>query len=142
MTTVLQRVTQAACMLVLGSAAVLAAQAAPSAHHGLYSARQSQRGKALYASQCAMCHGDDMSGMGPSPALTGEDFMAKWNGQPVSKLFSKIKMTMPQSHPGSLTGDQAAELVAFILHKNGLPAGTTPLAAKAAGQQGLLISKH
>jgi mono/diheme cytochrome c family protein len=141
-TTVLQRVTQAACVLALGSAAVLAAQASTSAHRGLYSTRQSQRGKALYASQCAMCHGDDLSGMGPSPALTGEDFMAKWKGQPVSALFSKIKMTMPQSHPGSLTGGQAADLVAFILHKNGLPGGTTPLAATAAGQKGLLISKH
>jgi hypothetical protein len=49
---------------------------------------------------------------------------------------------MPQSHPGSLTGDQAAQLVAYILQKNGLPAGTTPLAATAAGQKGLIISKH
>lgn len=142
MTTGFLRVTQAACLLVIGAATVLAAQSTPYAHHGLYSARQAQHGKTLYTSQCAMCHGDDMSGMGPSPALTGEDFMAKWKGQPVSKLFSKIKMTMPQSHPGSLTGDQAAQLVAYILQKNGLPAGTTPLAATAAGQKGLIISKH
>lgn len=121
---------------------MLMAQATPSAHNGLYAARQAQRGKALYAAQCAMCHGDDMSGMGPSPALTGEDFMAKWKGQPVSALFTKIKMTMPQSRPGSLTGDQAAQLVAFILHNNGFPAGTTPLATTAARQKGLRISKH
>lgn len=94
---------------------------------GVYSADQVKRGETLYASTCAMCHGNDLEGRTPMPALSGDAFTAKWSNQHLSALFEKMQTTMPATKPGSLERSQNADLLAYILSKNGFKAGTTDL---------------
>jgi hypothetical protein len=45
----------------------------------------------------------------------------------VGELFERTRKTMPQSKPGSLTRDQNAEILAYILSVNRFPAGKAEL---------------
>jgi mono/diheme cytochrome c family protein len=99
---------------------------------GVYSGEQSKRGAALYIQNCASCHGEDLSGGGveSAPALIGSKFTARWNDQTLGDLFERMVASMPQDAPGSLTRDQHADILAFILAKNGFPPGTADLSPK------------
>jgi hypothetical protein len=46
-------------------------------------------------------------------------------------LVERIRTTMPQDSPGTLSRMQTVDIVAFMLEKNGLAAGTTPLPVDA-----------
>ena len=58
--------------------------------------------------------------------------MANWGGRPLSDLFDYLARAMPQSAPGTLTAQDNARLMAFILRANGAPAGNAPLPADGA----------
>ena len=94
-----------------------------------YSAAQAAKGKAIYASQCALCHTADLTGMGQSPALTGDEFLDKYSDQPISVLFKKIQRTMPATAPGSLSGADTSAVLAYMLSANGYAAGAADLPA-------------
>jgi len=80
-----------------------AGQAPPSTVlDGVYSDAQAKRGEMLYASSCAMCHGDTLVGTSVAPPLVGSDFLADFGGMSVSDLFSKVMKTMPSDDPGTL----------------------------------------
>ena len=81
----------------------------------MYTAEQAKRGEALYKEQCAACHGDNLEGSGPMPPLAGKDFLANWQGKTVGDLFEKTQTSMPATAPGTLTPEQAADVVAFLL---------------------------
>jgi mono/diheme cytochrome c family protein len=106
------------------------AQATKSVNDGVYTAEQAKKGEALYKEQCASCHGDNLEGAGPMPALAGKDFLTSWQGKTVGDLFEKTHTSMPATAPGSLTPEQAAEVVAYMLQASKFPAGTTPLVTK------------
>src|SRR5215813_2535742 len=59
--------------------------------------------------------------------LAGPDFLESWNGLTVSKLFDKIRLTMPKGEPGEVSVQQKADILAFILSVNKFPAGQTEL---------------
>jgi mono/diheme cytochrome c family protein len=105
------------------------AQATMLASSGVYTAPQAARGGALYQAKCSLCHGADLSGDGMAPPLAGPDFSAHWGGQPVADLFDQIHTAMPSDQPGTLTAQQAADLVAFLLSSNKFPAGQAELPA-------------
>jgi len=93
---------------------------------GVYSEAQATRGQAIYKERCASCHGDTLGGrMGP--ALTGDDFVTVWSKEPLSELAGKIRNTMPQTEPGTLTWQQTADVVAYILQSDKFPAGRAEL---------------
>jgi S-disulfanyl-L-cysteine oxidoreductase SoxD len=96
---------------------------------GIYTAKQTERGQALYQQQCSSCHGEKLAGKKneASPPLAGPDFQEQWNGRTVDDLFKKIIRNMPQDDPGTLTPQQSADLVAFILSFNKYPAGDAEL---------------
>jgi len=97
-------------------------------NQGVYSTEQAQRGQTLYKDQCAPCHGTTLGG-DIAPPLTGNDFVSVWDKQPLSALFNKIRRTMPQDAPGKLTGEQVADVVAYILQAGKFPTAQTPLSA-------------
>jgi len=99
------------------------AKSAPTTRGGVYSAEQAQQGKAIYDGKCAMCHGPALKGNGPFPPLAGDAFLTKWNGKTLADLDLKIQTTMPTTEPGTLTPDDTARLVAYILSTNTFPAG-------------------
>lgn len=111
-----------------GLYATVGAQAAKTVKDGVYTEAQAKRGEALYKEQCAACHGDDLMGSGPMPALTGDDFAKNYKN--VGDLFEKIHSSMPASAPGSLTEPQTADIIAYVLSVSKYPAGTTELEGK------------
>jgi len=107
------------------------AQPTKSVWDGVYTEEQANRGKQGYAEQCASCHGPELTGGEMAPALSGGEFMAGWDGLTVGDLFERIRISMPQNSPGSLSGAQNADILAFMLAANKFPAGQTELAKDA-----------
>jgi hypothetical protein len=58
----------------------------------------------------------------------------------LSDLFDRIRVSMPQDKPGSLSRQQAADLVAYILGFNKVPAGHTELPGDAEILKGIKIA--
>jgi mono/diheme cytochrome c family protein len=120
----------AATLLVLQSS-VRAQPATTSVLDGVYTAEQAERGRQGYAEQCASCHGPELTGGEMAPALAGGEFIAGWDGLTLGDLFERIRISMPQNAPGSLSGQQNADILAFMLASNKFPTGTTELAKDA-----------
>ena len=121
--------------------ATVGAQGTKSANDGVYTAEQAKRGEVLYKEQCAGCHGDNLEGSGPMPALAGADFLAAWSTRTVGDLFEKTHTTMPATAPGSLTPEQAADITAYMLAASKYPAGTTALETKIEALSQIKIDK-
>ena len=112
-----------------GSPTPVAADPEPdrSVLQGVYTEEQRRRGQGVYADACASCHAAALTGAEVVPALVGPDFLGRWTGATAGELFERIRSTMPQTSPGSLSPQQYADIVAFIFNKNRFPAGRTPL---------------
>jgi mono/diheme cytochrome c family protein len=108
---------------------------------GIYSADQAKRGEALFKKQCSSCHGEALDGAGPYPALTGNDFLTKYEGQPAVNLYDMIQKLMPATQPGTLSRPDAADLLAYILSFNKFPAGKTDLPNDDASLKKLMLPK-
>jgi quinoprotein glucose dehydrogenase len=119
-----------AAVLVLHTA-VHAQPPSKSIWDGIYTEEQATRGKALYAQECASCHGGELTGGEMAPPLSGGEFMAGWDGLTVGDLFERIRISMPQNAPGSLSGQQNADVLAFIFSASKFPAGTTEMPKEA-----------
>ena len=111
----------------IGSFAAVAAQDMKSQWNGAYTVEQAGRGEALYTDTCSVCHGAELRGTEMAPGLIDDVFSAKWNDRTLADLFDRIRRTMPQNDPGTLGGQQAADLLAFVLLKTNYPAGTQEL---------------
>ena len=98
-----------------------ASGAAKTTLQGVYSAAQAGRGQKTYASICLSCH--------PLPTQTGELFAKRWRGQTVADLYGFVAESMPKNDPGSLAPREIAQVVAYLLKINGMPAGTAELPA-------------
>ena len=96
------------------------------ARTGPFTAEQAAAGRAIYQATCSTCHLADMKGTFEAPPLAGANFLNTWRNRPTSDLFTRIRNTMPISNPGSLSDQDAANLVAYILQANGAKAGTQP----------------
>jgi len=70
-------------------------------------------------------------------------FISNWSGQSLGDLFTRIHTTMPQNDPGSLNNAEVAQVLAYILSYNQIPAGATPLPTDdaALGQIGITATK-
>jgi mono/diheme cytochrome c family protein len=119
-----------ACVLALGVALTTGtargAQGDPSSRStmaGVYSTAQAARGEQTYMNICVSCH--------PPATYTGTTFKNGWGGRPLSDLFTAVTEKMPKNDPGSLTPDEYADVLAFLLKINGIPAGKDPLAPDA-----------
>jgi len=125
----------AAVVLAAAYVALLSAQAPPvqtlptepRIWQGIFTAAQAARGKETFTSACLRCHGSDLTGV-TGPALTGERFYQSWGGEPVDRLFLKIRDTMPPNF-GTVLDDKAKlDVVTYILQVNGFPAAAGELA--------------
>jgi S-disulfanyl-L-cysteine oxidoreductase SoxD len=104
-----------------------------STRDGVYSEAQASRGEASYKAACASCHGATLAGSGAAtPALAGPDFTMKWTGQTMDDLFEKVQDSMPADRPGKLSRAENADIVAYILKFNKLPAGKADLPSDEA----------
>jgi S-disulfanyl-L-cysteine oxidoreductase SoxD len=109
----------------------VAAQGAKSQWDGVYTQDQATRGEALYSENCASCHGPDLTGGEMAPGLTGGEFSSNWNDLSLGELFERMRISMPQNAPGSLSRQQNADILAYVLFKSNFPAGQTELPTQA-----------
>ncbi|HYS44807.1 MAG TPA: cytochrome c [Rhizomicrobium sp.] len=114
-------------LIVLAALAGNAQTQTVSVWDGVYTDTQAARGDAGFGAHCASCHGANLGGTGEAPALAGPQFLSDFDGLSVGDLFERIRTTMPQDNPGSLTRDQLADILAFLLKANGLPSGARDL---------------
>lgn len=115
------------------SLCLLRAQGHSSTRDGVYNDAQATRGQEAYKTSCASCHGEALQGSGAqTPALTGDGFLTNWTGEDLDQLFEKIQESMPADKPGSLTRAANADILAYILKANKLPAGKSELPSDAA----------
>ena len=120
-----------AILLFVTLAAALAAQAR-SVWDGVYTEEQAKRGEAIYAERCVRCHGPSyMGGTDGAGALVGPTFNGNWNNVPLDQMLDRVRLTMPQDKPASLSRQQTADALAFILSINKIPAGKTELPRQA-----------
>ena len=114
-------------MIALVAGAGALAQA-PSVRDGIYTAAQAEQGQAVYDEQCVSCHGPVTAFVPEMAALLADHtFRNRWRGRSLGEMFELIRDTMPQDAPGSLSPQQSAELVAYILSGNRLPTGDLAL---------------
>src|SRR4051812_23094470 len=118
-------------LTILALQTALRAQPTKSVWDGVYTEEQATRGKQGYSEQCASCHGPELTGGEMAPALAGGEFLAGWDGLTVGDLFERIRISMPQNSPGTLSGAQNADILAFVLASNKFPAGQAELAKDA-----------
>jgi mono/diheme cytochrome c family protein len=95
---------------------------------GVYSREQADRGQGVYLGMCKSCHTPE--------SHTASAFTAKWNGKPLSDLYDYLVEQMPKNQPGSLSAEEYADVLAYVLKLNRMPAGpddlpTTPDEMKA-----------
>ena len=98
---------------------------------GVYTAEQAERGARIYTERCSPCHTIEQ--------FTGPAFLLSWGGQPALNLFALIRTTMPTGSPASLKRQEYADVLAYLLRENGLPAGPTELAATDAALKKIII---
>lgn len=111
------------------SISVVAQTPARSLWDGVFTTEQAERGRVQYGVTCARCHGGSLEG-GMGASLVGTAFWNEWREQSVADMVDYVAKNMPmgrQAAPLSLT--EAADLVAFVLSSNELPAGPVPLSA-------------
>ncbi len=126
----------------LALAAAIAAQTPRTVWDGIYTEEQAARGETIYAERCAKCHGDTLAGQEAAPALTGATFYSNWEGEALEPLFDRIRSTMPQDKPGSLSRAQNADILAHMLHAGGYPSGSTPLDGQAGALSTVTIRMY
>lgn len=115
-----------------------ASGAAASTLDGVYSEPQAARGAQAYQQNCALCHGADLAGAFEVPNLRGY-LIGRWTGASLGKLYGYIGSAMPLHAPGALSPETYADIVAYMLKVNGLPAGPRELPADAEALQGIVI---
>jgi len=93
-------------------------------HPGVFTADQAKQGRRVYRTSCAQCHGSDLEGV-TAPALAGPAFLQRW--QPPSgsaaDVYHVMRVSMPKLAMGSLAPDDYTAVFAFLLQRNGWPAG-------------------
>lgn len=98
----------------------------------VYTAAQADRGATLYAEHCARCHGDTLDGVESAPPLAGDAFNNNWEGMTLETLLERMRSTMPQDVPGTLSRAQNADILAHMLRAGRFPAGAQELPSDTA----------
>ena len=123
--------------LVVLQALILASAQGKTTLDGVYREAQATRGEKVYAASCASCHGDDLSGGGQTPALTGKEFNGDWNDLSMGDLFDRTRLSMPADKPGSLTPEQTVDVIAYLLKKGSFPVAQADLPTDTAALKGI-----
>ena len=121
------------CVIAALSNEVASAQSKTAATGTSFTAAQAARGKESYESSCMDCHGANLDDgeFGGAP-LKGSAFRAKWLGGSAGRLFAYTRAAMPPDRAGRLPAETYADIVAYLLSRNDVSAGTEELPADLA----------
>jgi mono/diheme cytochrome c family protein len=112
--------------LTLGSLIVTMALAGGALTLAASSASAQVDGAALFATECARCHGDGLEG-GEGPPLAGPGNAIATYGT-AGALLQYVMENMPNDQPSTLSPGDYSAVVSFILSNHGVavPEGWTP----------------
>jgi len=119
-------------LAAIGCALLAWTAAAQTLTNPTYTTPQATEGKALYAQNCASCHGTTLDDGEFAPPLKGSPFRQNWGGKSVDALFLYTSTKMPPGNPGQIGDSGYAQLLAYILQQNGSPAGLQALSSDPA----------
>ena len=107
-----------------------------------FTAAQAARGHDAYTQRCAMCHGErlDDGDFGGAP-LRGSWFRDHWGEGSVATLFSYVQTQMPPDNPGGLNDTTYADILAFILQRNGYVASDAELPPQIEAMETMTLTK-
>jgi len=110
--------------------AVNAAAQSKTVWDGVYTQQQAARGAASFTSNCSRCHSVEPNDS--RRLLAGKNFWQSFRESTVERLLDYVSKNMPNGAGGSLDAGTYADLVAFILSRNDLPAGAAELTKDSA----------
>ena len=93
---------------------------------GPFTQSQATQGRNIFLTYCTGCHGSILTGSVNGPALSGQNFIDDWLGKSTKELFQFAASNMPLNAAGTLTQENYADLVAYILAANGALPGPAP----------------
>jgi mono/diheme cytochrome c family protein len=109
--------------LTVGAAAAVQAGARSSAD-GVFTRAQADQGREVFALACQTCHAPAQHSLAP--------FRERWFGRTLGDLFGYLRREMPQTDPGTLSNEEYAQVIAYLMRINGMPTGAAALAADSA----------
>jgi hypothetical protein len=86
--------------------------------------------------------GDDLEGRERAAALAGGAFAQRWDGASLKKLFERMEEMPPDDPQSRLAPKQYADILAFVLSANKIPAGTGPLVSDKDTLAGILYTSQ
>ncbi len=98
---------------------------------GVYNREQALRGQDIYAGNCKSCHTPE--------SHAGPLFHSKWQGKTLAALYVFIRDQMPKNDPGTLSPQENADVLAYLLRMNRMPLGDTELPADSAALHAIRI---
>lgn len=110
--------------LLCGVPARVHAQDSVATAAALLAAQQLERGEQWFRARCLECHAHQ--------AIANGDFQMKWDGRTAYELFERVRSSMPENDPGSLSSGTYTAIIAYLLKLNGMPVGATPLSSDSA----------
>jgi quinoprotein glucose dehydrogenase len=109
---------------------------------GVFTEAQAARGKPAYETSCGRCHNNELVGSERAPALLGNGFFSHWENDTLDKLFTKIRDTMPAGGIESVTDAGKLDILAYVLAKNGAPAGREELSLELPALEAITIVRQ
>src|SRR5215510_11547096 len=108
---------------------------------GIFTSVQARRGKAEFDQTCSRCHNLALIGSERGPAIKGATFLSHWDKGSLADLFVKIRDTMPEGGPGTLSEDIKIDILTYILQQNGFPEGVDTLKKDVSALEDVRLSK-
>ena len=97
-----------------------------------FTASQAAQGTASFVEVCASCHGAALDDGQYAPPLRGAAFLGKWGGKSADQVFNYMTRHMPPDRPKTMSADEYAQILAFILSENNVAPGAAALSSSAA----------
>ncbi len=129
------------CVLGILTSLPLEAQQPRKIWDGVFTAEQSRRGKAEFDQTCSRCHNLALIGSERGPAIKGAAFLSHWDKGSLADLFIKIRDTMPEGGPGTLSEDIKIDILSYVLQQNGFPAGSIELKKDTSYLEDIRLAK-
>src|SRR5215468_9917336 len=108
---------------------------------GVFTSGQALRGKSAFEGSCARCHNVALVGSERGPAIKGPVFLSHWEMDNLAGLFIKIRDTMPEGGPGTVSDDVKIDILSYVLQQNGFPAGDDELKLNLSALEDIPLAK-
>ncbi len=130
-----------ACGAIFVARAQDAAAPASTTMTGVFTQAQVDSGTQIYRASCAEgCHLWRLDGSGKAKPLVGDSFKGNWRGKNLAELYQFISVKMPWDFPATLTPEENASVMAYVLSQNGFPVGTQPLTTDSTALAGIVFA--